>query len=92
MSSPEYYTESQTTRNQSSRGPHTKQWLPQLALTALTTLAIASFTGISLSVVAFSRTDELRQPGHAVAQSFVMFSVSSEAREVNQSEHGLLVG
>ena len=62
MPSSASYTESQTesqTASQSSRGPHLTQWLPQLVLTALFALAIASVIGLSLSAVAFSSTAEL---------------------------------
>lgn len=76
MASSASYTESQT-ESQSSRGPHLTQWLPQLVLTALLALAIASVIGLSLSAVAFSSTAELSKPGHGIAQSFVMFAVCS---------------
>jgi hypothetical protein len=76
MPSSASYTESQT-GSQSSRGPHITQWLPQLVFAALFSLAVASIIGVSLSAVAFSKTEGLEKPGHGIAQSFVMFAVSS---------------
>jgi hypothetical protein len=73
------YTESQPeskTESQSSSGPHITQWLPQLVLAALVSLAVAAIIGISLSAVGFSSPEELRRPGQGIAQSFVMFAVS----------------
>lgn len=78
MPSSATYTESQPeskTESQSSSGPHIAQWLPQLVLVALVSLAVASIIGVSLSAVGFSNPEELRRPGQAIAQSFVMFAV-----------------
>lgn len=79
MPSSAAYSESQPeskTESQSSSGPHITQWLPQLILVALISLAIASIIGVCLSAVGFSNIEEFKRPGQAIAQSFVMFAVS----------------
>ncbi|KAL2268968.1 hypothetical protein VTJ83DRAFT_3814 [Remersonia thermophila] len=65
------------TESQSSRGPHITQWLPQLVLGALISVCGASAIGLALSAVVFSRPEEMSKRGHGIAQSFVMFAVST---------------
>lgn len=60
----------------SYEGPQRKQWLPQTVLITILSLAIASTVGVAMSAVVFSSAEDLGKPGNAVAQSFVMFSVS----------------
>jgi len=79
MPSSASYAESQIesqTASQSSRGPHLTQWLPQLVFAALVSLGIAAIIGLSLSAVVFRNPEQLQEPGHGIAQSFVMSAVS----------------